>query len=531
MMLRGEIARSFNNILCLRGFAPLFDLARLSVADESYQRSEDKAHSNEITEFLDSGGYTFFPEVVLGVSLTSMGFNDEEVKSLYDAVDFGKGFARTKIGYISVSVFVKSFKLGTKVSNHVTGSFYDLEQLSDEGRFARIDGNHRLQAVFGAKDSVKGYRAPFCLILFRDDNDLRKFGRIFFHNINFRALPISEEKNLELILEDRENYPDSLLYKDRSFGREYLLARHTMSLFSSDELNALLSREAAIVPYTIRLHFFRCLMAAIDDLLQSKRQDKFDKVLEFPAVINDVDIPIGSMTPGLAELLDHVEGKWRGVFERLKSNAVFARRIRSPELIGAFLFFALYKDQSRFGAFLAYVIRERIWDVKDIDMAGLIEMFTRADERLSRKIFVSMPFCKDKTEIHWLTIRCVIDAINRDKKLDPPLEVERVDQIFTGETFDINEKIINEIASCGYVIADLTYCNPNVYHEIGMVMGRTRALTEEHNYKMLLLLDESATPEETIVKFNLSSLQQLRFLKHDELERGLYERIVKYYRL
>ena len=94
MMLRGELARAFNNILCLRGFAPLLDLARLSVADESYQRSEDKAHSNEITEFLDSGGYTFFPEVVLGVSLTSMGFNDEVVKSLYDAVESRKCFSK-----------------------------------------------------------------------------------------------------------------------------------------------------------------------------------------------------------------------------------------------------------------------------------------------------------------------------------------------------------------------------------------------------------------------------------------------------
>ena len=114
-----------------------------------------------------------------------------------------------------------------------------------------------------------------------------------------------------------------------------------MSLFNRDELNVLLSREATIIPYTTRLHFFRCTMTAIDDLLRSKQQDKFDKVLEFPAIIEDKSVPIGSVTPGLAELLDHVEGTWRNVFERLRSNAVFARRIRNPELIGAFLYFAL----------------------------------------------------------------------------------------------------------------------------------------------------------------------------------------------
>ena len=531
MMFRGMLARTFNSILCLRGYASLIDIARLSEADESYQRPEDKTHSNEIAEFLDSGKYTFFPEVVLGASLESMGFEDRDVNSLYEAIDFGKGFSRTRIGKISASVFVKNFKFNDHVIHHVIGTFYDLEMLGETGRFARIDGNHRLQAIFNAKTEVKKYRAPFCLVLFRSNQELHRFGRIFFHNINFRALPISEEKNLELILDNREDYPDNLLYTDRSFGREYLMARHTMALFRNEELNELLCREAAVEPYTIRVHFFRYIMKVIDGLIQEGRQDDFDKVLEFPVTISDENAVIGSMMPGLAELLDHVESAWSKVFERLRANVMLARRIRSEELIGAFLYFALLKDQSKFGAFLAYVIRERVWDVKGLDMAGFIEMFMRVDECLNRKIFVSMPFGKDKSEIHWLTIRCVIDAINRNKKLDPPLEVERVDQIFTGETFDINEKIINEIASCGYLIADLTYCNPNVYHEIGMVMGRTRALTEAHNYKMLLLLDESATPESTIVKFNLSSLQQLRFLNHDELERDLYERITKFYRV
>ena len=538
MMLRGILARTFNNILCLRGFAPLMDLARLSNVDESYQRQQTKTHSDEITEFLDSGNYTFFPEVILGASLASMGFKEEDIKTLYDAADIGNGFTRTKLGVISVSTFVKGFKSGPNMANHVVGSFYELESLGEGSRFVRIDGNHRLQAVFNAKDSAKKYQAPFCLVLFRDDYELKKFGRVFFHNINFRALPIPEEKNLELILENREDYPDNLLYTDHSFGREYVLSRNIMTLFRSEELTdrseeltELLCREVTIEPHTMRVHFFRYLMKVIDGLLQKGRQDVFDKILEFSATIDNENMPNGSMMPGLAELLDCVEGVWSKVFERLRSNAVFAKRIQSAELVAAFLYFALQKDKSRFGAFLAYVIRERVWDVKGLDMAGFIEMFTRVDERLNRKIFVSMPFGKDKSEIHWLTIRCVVDAINRDKKLEPPLEVERVDQIFTGETFDINEKIINEISSCGYLIADLTYCNPNVYHEIGMVMGRTRALTEEHNYKMLLLLDESASPDSTIVKFNLSSLQQLRFLNHEELERGLYERLIKFYRV
>lgn len=60
-------------------------------------------------------------------------------------------------------------------------------------------------------------------------------------------------------------------------------------------------------------------------------------------------------------------------------------------------------------------------------------------------------------------------------------------------------------------------------------MGRTLALTGKHEYGMTLILDENVSAENKIVKFNIGSLQQLRFKSDDELRQGLTVRLEKYY--
>ena len=219
MILRGILDRSFGNILCLRGFAPLINLAKISYPDESYQREEDVRHCSGITEFLDSGEYTFFPEVVLGGSMQRLGFAEETIANIYKAVNEGESFTKTKAGAISLSLFSRAYKHGQVYDYSTIGSFYELK----EKVFSRIDGNHRLQAIPQAKVQVRNYNAPFCLILFRYDEELLKFGRVFFHMINFRALPMSEEKNLQLIL-TTDDYSDNRLLRS-PFGKEFFLAK------------------------------------------------------------------------------------------------------------------------------------------------------------------------------------------------------------------------------------------------------------------------------------------------------------------
>lgn len=88
-MLRGVLEASFGNFLCLRGFAKLGELADISTADESYQREVDTNHRDDITAFYESGQYLFFPELILGVSFSSLGLDEAKFMELYDAVRVG----------------------------------------------------------------------------------------------------------------------------------------------------------------------------------------------------------------------------------------------------------------------------------------------------------------------------------------------------------------------------------------------------------------------------------------------------------
>lgn len=96
IVLRGVLEKAFGNILCLRGFAKFGDLADISVADEGYQREKLLKHKDEIVQFLDSGEYTFFPELILGVSLSGLGIKNDDIGKLYQVVENG---IATKFSY------------------------------------------------------------------------------------------------------------------------------------------------------------------------------------------------------------------------------------------------------------------------------------------------------------------------------------------------------------------------------------------------------------------------------------------------
>jgi len=89
--------------------------------------------------------------------------------------------------------------------------------------------------------------------------------------------------------------------------------------------------------------------------------------------------------------------------------------------------------------------------------------------------------------------------------------VQRVDWFHDGTSYVINDKIVEMMSDCGLLIGNLTYCNPNVYHEIGFVMGKAKA-EGKATAEMLLFLDESvAEAKDKFVGFNLAGIKQLRF--------------------
>jgi hypothetical protein len=162
----------------------------------------------------------------------------------------------------------------------------------------------------------------------------------------------------------------------------------------------------------------------------------------------------------------------------------------------------------------------------------LIAIFNKVLESRKRTIFVSMPFGKPKPDDHFAIIQRVAKELSNSYSLKPPLKVERVDWFLDGASYEINDKIIEMICDCGMLIGNLTHCNPNVYHEIGFVMGKAKAEGRDVA-NMLLFLDESvAEKKDKIVGFNLQGINQLRFKKPElEFAPALRENLERFFRL
>ena len=505
MVLRGVIEASFGNFLCLRGFAKLGELADISIADESYQREVDTVHRDDITAFYESGQYLFFPELILGVSFSALGLDEVRFMELYEAVRVGSSVNSLNRKGIAIKTSVKRYK-DSDSRNFVSASLYGFEKLKGMKPIRRIDGNHRLEAVEDTANekiwNVRNYQVPFCLVLFANEEECQRGGRAFFNLINFRAKPISEEKNLELIL-DHDVFNDEILLKP-PFGEEYWLTRWFFSVrwlangFSVNKPALLESVSRAVL-----LHFFSFLF-------ETNRYTRRG----FTMLQRDFD-----------KCLSRIQ-------ELIGNNSEWEIVARDEDALMVMIYYVLEFRVDKCQEFVTWFVKNNVKTPNGSAVFGFrvfIEMFERSRKVGEHTIFVSMQFGSCGTERNFEVIKQVAAELNHEYTFNPPLRVVRVDQICTGETFEINEQVIKEVSSCGYLIADLTYCNSNVYHEVGLLMGRTLALTGKHEYGMTLILDENVSQECKIVKFNIASLQQLRFRKEKELHDGIIERLKLHY--
>ena len=62
----------------------------------------------------------------------------------------------------------------------------------------------------------------------------------------------------------------------------------------------------------------------------------------------------------------------------------------------------------------------------------------------------------------------------------------RIDEFDKGYSYPISGEIFQLIENSGYLIADLTAGNKNVYHEVGLLMGLNQARQKGHDNFLLL---------------------------------------------
>lgn len=485
MRLTGIIDYSMDNFLCVRGFASMLALADISMADTKIQRDLIEEHRGEMEAFLEGGEFTFFPEVILCANMRRTEVDEVKIDSLGESVRIGNNFRRTAINNIKYSTKVYSVK---KENNNLA---YDKIQTIimefDKNvieKFLRIDGNHRLSAV-NDDSSYASKPIPYCLLLFRTPEETDKFCRALFYNINTKQIPLKTEENLKVIIDSELVFLDDTLKNDPSFGWNYYLARKTLkniNLADFPFINNLIRENE----YTYFVQIYDLL---IHDHLISESEDA---------------IPI--ITTKLTEINEALrEATMREVPHNLA-------------VIGTLSYYKV-SHQHKFCQFLHWVKTNSIVEVKDLHMGDLINIYDKIYDNVPKTIFMSMWF-DEKTKDTYQTVCDVRDTLKRENDID--LNIIRVDEHTDGFSDEIYSRITKAIEASSLVIADLSYGNKNVHHEVGYAQGL-------HKKVLMLYNVRDGIDSKKEIGSNISMHDQLRFTNQSELRPNLLRKIRQFF--
>ena len=105
-----------------------------------------------------------------------------------------------------------------------------------------------------------------------------------------------------------------------------------------------------------------------------------------------------------------------------------------------------------------------------------------------------------------------------------------MDQFNKGYSYKINDEILGLVEGCGYLIADLSLGNKNVYHEIGYLMGLNQGKLKKQNNFILLHNKKTVNSDfDTDVGFNLKEHKILQTNDTNNLRIQIKKQIKKYY--
>ncbi|WP_424859143.1 hypothetical protein ACPP3B_12155 [Tepidimonas sp. HKU77] len=536
MILSGILHTSLGGFTVIRGVAPLGELARCSRFDPAYQRNLIETHRSEIAQFLADQQFLFFPEVVLSAALAydyaKARGKARDVQALAD-LHAGKAF-KSNVDGLTVRVVKTKLPKGLEVvggSAAPTLAYLEIpeEQLGrDDGlRLFRIDGNHRLSAARDLKpgDAAWGLETPFCLVLHQDPTEKRRFEKVVFHNINAKQIPLTSEENLRLILQTGEDalFSDEDLLTRPSFGPAYWLARHLLPQFQADFLGGLSQHFENRHTLALGLaQFLTAKQAVASEADAARLQGEVDRIRKALIAVNA-----------------HYAEPTRAALREAGCHGVLT----------AFVYFALKNEGRQLAAFARWIETNRIdrlspatttrglgyhyhlGRTQAVDAASLVDVFESVLTARQRQIFISMAF-REETKETFETIKKTVRQINDKHQLDIRLREIRIDQFNKGHSYTIDDEILKVIEGCGLLIADLSFGNRNVYHEIGYLMGLNRGKGQAQE-NFILIADKKARGAEleSDIGFNLKSWQQLRFDSTRQLEEALTESIEIFYGL
>jgi nucleoside 2-deoxyribosyltransferase len=477
MIIRGILDRSLSNQICIRGFARIKELARISKANPEYQRELLEKQKDVVSNFLTEETYLFFPEVILSLKLRQ----DLNLKGAYkDAtaiqlIEKGKDF-NSNIDKLKIrsKVFPQE-NFDVNETNQITVvevEFDDAElaQLIQDNKHPlhRIDGNHRLTAAEEiVTDRIGKMNIPFCIVLFEEtfedkfnpasnkmektsDTSFEKFEKVVFYNINSKTEPLTLEQNLRVIINDEKHFDEVEL--EKIFGRSGVLVRKLYNQI--EDVNLLKG-----INHLLHNNFRGLSKSIFESLLGSKAEDELvSEVKESLLTINE-----------LYKSQD-----------KLKGN-------NSEGLFTALLYYNV-KDKPKYNFFKEWVLKHHIFEIQEAKYKTLIDIFDKVSDQ-TVKIFVAMPyFSEDEVESYNQAYKRVLDKIKAE---NDQIKISLFDIMqHKGDSYNINNKMIEQINESNIFIADISNRNVNVAFELGYAKN-------DHNKSVVMIKresDETRTP-------------------------------------
>ena len=428
MKLSGIIDFSMNNFLCIRGFASLKDLYRASIPYPDVQRNLIETHKGEMAQFLNSGEFTFFPEVILATVLADS-TDLTEVEAFREMVCSQDGFNGTIGGYkFTVSVNKTKSPKDTRNEDRIKTAHVHFEET--EKTIYRIDGNHRLSA---AEESRTDYNTPYCLLLFRTQDESDRFSRVIFHNINSKQIPLELEQSFKVIIEGEAVFSDRLLQTDPSFGFHFYLSRKLLkqidiSYFPS--INILISN----YKYTYFIELFKYF-------IENGVVPKDDSAVEIvKSNLNEIEQAI--RTSQIAQITNNIS------------------------ILGAMSYYNIV-NPDKYRHFICWIRKNNIGTISNLHVDDVIEIYDKIYTNSPKRAFLARWY-PATTDQEAAKAKHRFDAI---KETVESLGIELVDMgtQITG-TFDIRSVMYTQISECDIFIADLTGARHNVMVEVGYAL-------------------------------------------------------------
>lgn len=461
MVIQGILDNSLNGQLCIRGFANIKELAQCSQADYTYQRN--LIERTDITDFLETQEYLFFPEVILSYKFKHKFDSDKDAP--LKAIQKGKKYKSAinddqitiKEHIIDKDHSIKSVRIVKLIVNN-----------TEEKPFHRIDGNHRLDAAEKSSSSkVERMVVPFCILLGtdyyegrekKDSEETKNFDKavkVFFYNINTKTIPLTSEENLRVLIDDEINFPEEELIGIFG-GEQAILTRKLMKRINPE---VLFEGFRHILKNNYRTYFNDIFIRLIDEGITE--EDAIAKTINSLQAVNQLYNDNAS----------------------LKANDSFG-------LLTSFLWYHI-KGIDKFNAFKNWILNNHIFEIREVKADSLIKIF---DKLISQKIdvFVAMPYfdgnpdiIKEYNKIYSDVISNIATKYKVNISLYPIMSNK-------GTTSDQIQDIINKIQQAKIVFVDTTDNNANVLYELGWA----RALEK----KVVIVKREGSAPTKSDIQ-------------------------------